>query len=415
MRKCWLAVLPLFWSCADNLPEAPQDSARLVALDFPDVIVMDWPDPLEFRVQAELPEDGDWSVVLRVSGPGLPDVNYLLLDDGDQQTLAQPGPGQADHSGDNVPGDGWFTTRLGANFSAATGSYTFRAQLLEAGAERDFRQVTRERVLNRAPEILAVTAPDTLPSGASFTLNLSAADPDGPEDLLQASLIQSGGVLRSWSFVRQDDSLFTLSVGPELAAGRQGMDTLHVELLDRVGNSAQQELVVELENGPPSLTDESLAVYQVLEDLSLVEIAFSDTLHLYSPGTDPTQVHNYLFVIDASDPQSLADLTGVTWEIDPVDGSPNLPEHAMEDPTESGRFQGQFQLAGVADGTYNDNHYTFILRAFDAFHEPVQVERWIFIHNPGDGAPPPPPGRFLDRLKPGRAGSTTILGWEDAQ
>ncbi len=387
MRKSWLAVLPLFWSCADNLPEAPLDSARLVALDFPDLIVMDWPDPLEFRVQAELPEDGDWSVVLRVSGPGMAAVDYLLLDDGDQQTLAQPGPGQADHSGDNVPGDGWFTTRLDANFSATTGSYTFRAQLLEQGAERDFREVTRERVLNRAPEIGAVLAPDTLASGVSFTLSLRASDPDGPEDLAQASLIQSGGVMRSWSFTRQEDSLFTLSVGPELAAGRQGADTLRVELLDRVGNSAQQDLVVELENGPPLVAGENLQFFQWLGDQGYQAIDTGDTIHLYAPSHSPADTNSYRLDVPVSDPQTAADLTQVTWTItNLVTGQATVRD--MEDSDADGVYRGYFWLNGI---TYNYHYYRLDLQAFDAFHESVREERIIQIHNAGESPGQPDP------------------------
>lgn len=415
MRRWWLAVLPLFWSCADNLPETPVETARLEALDYPDLLVAGWPEPLDFRVQAATPGEGEWSVVLRVEGPGLDGPqDYLLLDDGDYLELAEPGPGQASHSGDNVPGDGWFSLRLSADFSTGLGDFSLRALLLKDGVEVDAWQESRERLENRLPLLLSWEAPGSLASGADFTASLVGSDPDGAVDLASASLRQRGGVMRSWPFQRQNDSLFTVTVGPELAAGRQGPDTLTVELLDRVGHSVSQNLVVELENGPPSLAEESLVVYQILEDMSLVEIPFADTLHLYSPGTDPTQVHNYLFVIDASDPQSLADLSAVTWEIDPLDGSPDLPEHAMEDPTTSGRFQGQFQLAGVADGSYNDNHYRFILRAFDAFHDPALVERRIFIHNPGDAAPPSPPGRILGGPRPGRTHSAPVLGREDA-
>jgi len=316
MRRWWLAALPLFWSCADNLAEHDAVMPALADVDVPQLVVAGWHEALVIRAKAQLPdESGDgWTVGLRVAGPGLDaPLDYLLLDDGDHLVLSDPGPGQEAHSGDNVPGDGWHTMRLSADFSAGLGDFTFRLRLLENGQERDFRQVVRARVENRAPAILAVEAPAVLPSGGSFTATLTAADPDGQEDLVMPQLRQSGGVMRSWGFVPTGDSTWTVTAGPELAAARQGPDTLHVVVVDRVGHETTHPLVVELLNGAPSLDEDGLEhwIWNFGEG-RWDPVALLDTLFFQLPAAD---TNLFQISLPVRDPQTLADVAGAEWSI----------------------------------------------------------------------------------------------------
>lgn len=393
MRKWLLAALPLFWSCADNLPDPATVTPELQAIDFPDVLVADWPHALDFRVKAVLQETGAWSVTLQVTGPGASGAvrDYLLLDDGDYLALDAPGPGQETHSGDNVAGDGWFTARIMPDFAAGPGTYTLRARLLEGAVEEDFRQVTRDCVSNRAPVILFVSAPDTLPSGGSFFVTLRAADPDGQEDLNTPQLRQSGGLMRSWLFVAAGDSTWTLTVGPELAAGRQGPDTLQVVVPDRVGHETDQLLPVVLENGPPTLAGEDLQFSQWMGELGFQPIDTGDTIHLFAPSLDPADTNFYRMTIPAFDPQTLADLADVTWEITPIADPPHA-QVSMFDPLGAGTYEAYISLNGVH---YTNTLYFVRFRAYDAFQQSGAEERIIRIHNVNES---PPPGGWPGRL-----------------
>ncbi|MDP2362022.1 MAG: hypothetical protein Q8O14_14940 [bacterium] len=381
MRKRWLAILPLFWSCADNLPDPTVVDPALSAIHLPEVIVAGWPEALEFRAKASLPATGEWRVELRVSGPELPTpLDYLLLDDGDYLVLTDPGPGQEAQSGDNVAGDGWFTTRLAADFATGLGSFTFRFRLVGNGVERDFRQVTRERLVNRAPEVFAVEAPALLPSGGHFTATARAADPDGAEDLATVQLRQTGGGMRSWAFTPGGDSLWTVTVGPELAAGRQGPDTLRVTATDRVGHEAERSLVVDLENGPPALAGADLQFYLRLGNGGYQPLDTGDTIHLFVPSTDPADSNIYLMTIPAFDPQTLADIREVTWEITAMDNPAQTLTQSMSDPTGDGIYQAGITLAG-RPVPYQYTMYFLRFLAYDQFHVSPLEERFIRIHN----------------------------------
>lgn len=394
MRKRWLAALPLLVSCADNLPDATVGEARLAGFVLPDLIVAGWPEALEVRVQAETPGEGVWTVGLRVSGPGLDaPVDYLLRDDGDYGVLADPGPGQEPASGDNVAGDGWFTTRLSADFVTGLGDYTLRARLLRDGEELDAWAETRTRRENLAPAILALDGPASLASGGTFTLHLRAADPDGMEDLQGASLVQDGGVMRSWSFTRTGDSLFTVVVGPELAAGRQGPDTLAVTLLDRAGQAASQEWVVDLENGPPTLDLDGFQLWRWQEEgQTWLPESAPDTLTLQLPAAGSAY---FQLSLSVADPQTAADIQQVEWSIArstvPFD---QLVWYAMVDsgPGEDGvdwvegdgRYSGAFQLPW--DAPVAERHLR--IRGLDRVGQQAPLADWVLLVAPAAGGAP---------------------------
>ena len=382
MRKWLLAALPLFWSCADNLLDPVTVTPELQAIDFPVVLVAGWPHALDFRVKAVLPETGAWSVTLRVTGPGASGAvrDYLLLDDGDYLALDAPGPGQGTHSGDNVAGDDWYTALIAPDFADGPGTYTLRARLMSGVTEEDFRQVTRDCVTNRAPEILSVAAPVSLPSGGSFVVTLRAADPDGQVDLNTPQLRQSGGVMRSWLFAAAGDSAWTVTVGPELAAGRQGPDTLQVVAPDRVGHETSASLVVELENGAPALDRNGFELWIWDAGLSTwLPHALADTIRLNVPAID---ADFFELSIPISDPQTAADLDITEWSIArPETGMDQLIWYPLDDlgPGASdndwiaadGRYSGGFQLPpGFTD------FRVLRLRAIDRVAQEAVMQVW---------------------------------------
>jgi hypothetical protein len=394
MRKRWLAALPLLVSCADNLPDAVVGEARLEDFVLPDLIVAGWPEALEVRVQADTPGEGPWSVELRVSGPGLDTpVDFLLRDDGDYGVLTDPGPGQEPASGDNVAGDGWFTTRLSADFVSGLGDFTLRARLLRDGEEVDAWAETRTRRENLAPAILDLDGPATLASGGTFTLHLRAADPDGSEDLQGASLVQNGGVMRSWSFTRTGDSLFTVVVGPELAAGRQGPDTLAVTLQDRAGQSVAQDWVVELENGPPLLDVDAFQLWRWQDEgQTWLPEATSDTLTLLLPAAGSAY---FQLSLPVADPQTAADIQRVEWSIarttvpfnqlvwySMVDTGPG--EDGVDWVEGDGRYSSAFQLPW--DAPVAERHLR--IRVVDRVGQEAPLADWVLLVAPAAGGAP---------------------------
>lgn len=403
MRLWLLAALPLFWSCADNLPDSQSQTPELVRVETPAQFVEGWATTLEIRALAQTPEEGDWALVMQVEANGFQE-DYLLRDDGNHGALGEPAPGQETLSGDNVAGDGWFTTRLSADFSPVLGAHTLRFSLRRDGVEVDFRQVTRDRVENRAPEIIEVVAPDLLPSGGSFSASLRVYDPNGREDLLPAQLRQSGGVMRSWTFTQDGDSLWSVTVGPELAAGRQGLDTLEVVALDRVGHESVRQVVVDLENTPPVLDTAAfgLWIWDSVQE-GFIPVTPVDTLRLQMPASDAAFFHLALPIADA---QTAADLAWAQWSIarvtTPLDQvvwyeMDDLgPDHEAGDwVADDGVWSGAFQLpwdSPIADRVLR-------IRALDQVGQPSTMAEWPVRQLP---AAVPPRGGAMSDITPGR-------------
>jgi hypothetical protein len=159
------------------------------------------------------------------------------------------------------------------------------------------------------------------------------------------------------------------------------------------------------------LDETALAAWQILEDDSFVPLDFGDTLHLYVPGTDPLVFNLYQFAIAAADPQTLLDLSAVTWEIDPIGGNPSEPQTEMTESSVPGVYTANIRLNGHPTG-YVNTIYNLRLRAFDAFHEPALVARMIRIHNPGDAAPPGPRGRVAATGAGQLRGPVYVIGQE---
>ncbi|MCA9785788.1 MAG: hypothetical protein KC488_04475, partial [Candidatus Cloacimonetes bacterium] len=122
-RWPWLLAMPFLLSCADNRFEE-DEVILLTGLELPEQVVVGRTAPYEIKALVQLPAAED--ILLRVNvelqGPGFEAV-YELADDGGAFTLADTGPGQLSHSGDNVPGDGVYTLSLDAAFHDSVGVY----------------------------------------------------------------------------------------------------------------------------------------------------------------------------------------------------------------------------------------------------------------------------------------------------
>lgn len=397
MKNWTPALLPLLLlSCADNELQPPGPTTpSLQSAAVPARVVAGWSTPLELRVEADLPEgeEGLYTVLVDVQGPGLPEsVVWTLADDGSAGVLVEPGPGQLERSGDNVPGDGAFTARFDADFSAETGDFTLGFRLMRGAEQQDSRSAAFARALNAAPTLIELAAPDTLASGATLLMEVIATDPDGAEDLVGVQLETTGGAMRSWSFEPAADDHWTLSVGPEIAAGQQGPTGFAVVAVDRAGQSATQDLSIVLENEPPVLDEEALQFYLQLEDESLQPIETGDTIHLYVPSFSPADVNVYGMFLPIADPQTSADIQVASWRITAIDDPLVTTSRAMTDDDGDGVYVGGISLNGDPDG-YDHHVYFLLFEAEDAFATSTH-QRFIRIHDFGDVAPAPPGDRL---------------------
>lgn len=411
MKKWTPALVPLLLlSCADNELQPPGSvTPSLQIIAAPARVVAGWPTPLELRVEAELPdaEAGRFAVQVLVDGPGLDAPRlWTLADDGSAADLASPGDGQLARSGDNVPGDGVFTARFDSGFSAELGDFALSVRLLDGGALVDSRATDFERVVDAVPTLSELAAPDTLASGATLQLNVVAVDPDGAADLVGVQLETTGGVMRSWSFAPAADDHWTLSVGPEIAAGLQGPTGFAVVAVDQAGQSASLDLSIVLENEPPVLDGEALQFF-VLGIDGFETIPTEDTIHLYVPSLSPADSNYYRMDIPISDPQTNVDLSGASWTITAVDNPAQTVTWDMSDEDGDGVYTGFISLAGRPT-PYTFHVYTAEFVAEDAFGS-ASHQRFIELHDfvagaPGPGGPSSAAGAHLPPSRPAAGG-----------
>jgi len=394
------ALLPLLLlSCADNELQPPGSvTPQLLAVEAPARVVAGFGQPYELRATAELPDaaPGRFAVLAAVSGPGLADpLTWRLADDGSAAPLADPGAGQLALSGDNVPGDGVFTAAIAADFAGELGDFQLALRLLDGGSPVDSGQASIARVANSPPALSRLAAPDTLASGATLELSAVAVDPDGADDLVGVQLETVGGAVRSWSLQPANDSLWTLSAGPVLAAGFAGATPFRLVASDRAGQTAELPLEIVLENAPPVLDAAGFALW--IYDFgteSWLPHAVGDTLRLDVPAAD---LAIYNLSLPVADEQTAVDVAAVEWAIERA-GTPDgeFDWNAMDDfgPELSefdfvagdGVWSGGFQLpAGI---THPD--WVLRIRAFDLTGQPALPVEWPLRLTAPAGAPGTP-------------------------
>jgi len=400
MRKLSLASLPLMLlSCAINTFTPIPIQPVIDALDLPERIADNWPEPYEARVKALLPEprDAEYEVRVSVAGPGLTNaITWILLDDGDAYLIAQPGTGQLEHSGDNVPGDGTFTALLTPDFSVEFGEFAAEVVLLEGGVEVDRRTTLFQRVHNEAPVILALEAPDSLASGDSLQVEALLGDPDGAADLARAWIHAADAPALTWTLEAVDDSLWRVLAGPEVAVGRAGAHDFRLVAEDLVGQQVSEDFSLHLENEAPDLLPEQLQFWREAGD-DWEPIAAADTIFLQIPAAG--LVDSLRITVGAEDPQTLADIDRVIWQIVPEDSTDiefftmadEGPGGLEEDDTAGdGVFSSdKFPLAGQE---YTFYRYDLRILAFDRLVQAADpLERKVILV-PHDASPPGSPG-----------------------
>jgi hypothetical protein len=415
MKNWTPALLLLLLSCADNEFQAPGPvRPQLLAVEAPLRVVAGWPTSLELRAVAELPEaaPGRFGVEAEVNGPGLAaPLIWRLADDGSAAPLDEAGVGQLTHSGDNVPGDGVFTARFAAGFSEGLGDFALTLRLLDGGTVVDSGTATFARVINSPPLLSSPLVPDTLASGAILELSVAATDPDGGEDLVGVQLETATGTLRSWSLQPANDSLWTLSAGPEIAAGQQGATPFRLVATDQAGERGEWPLEIVLENEAPHLDRGGFELF--LFDFgseTWLPQETGDTLRLPVPAED---LFIFNLMLPVTDPQTGADIALVEWAIERA-GTPDEdfdwvemddlgPEiSAFDRVAGDGIWSGGFQLpAGI---THPD--WVLRIRARDRVGQWAELQEWPML------LLAPAPGSATGRGDaPGPGGSLRPCSW----
>lgn len=392
-RQSLLPLVLLALSCADNALEPVIQEPEILRVDAPEQLVAGWPVPYTMEAECQLPESEvfEYTVQLTISGPGLDgDARYLLHDDGSAFAVTEPGPGQLATSGDNVPGDGVFTVSIMADFSDSLGSFELQFDLLRDGQSLDRWQRTATRLNNQAPQILGLELPDTLASGDTLQGSARVVDPNGSDDVIDVQLrVGTGGVMRSWPFTMQDDTLWSALVGPELAVGRRGETTLTVVATDRAGASIEAEHSIVLENERPLIEAGALDMwYRLDSETEYTRLVFTDVIDMHVPSASPEDSTFYQMRLPISDPQGALDLVTTQWEIQAQTNPEVVLTVDMTDENEDGVYLGNFSLVGRPT-PYTNTDYDLRFYAADAFGLTTSEDYHLRIHNleAGNGLP----------------------------
>ncbi len=216
--------------------------------------------------------------------------------------------------GDVVAGDGVFSNRFTAKQfqnPPQTGNLTLTFYALDKNGNAA-RSQEREIIfaVNAAPQITAVSLPDSFPSGSNEVIfTATVGDSDGIEDVAvvryesrragEQSFLAEGVLFNDGDFTLHGDlfdgdSVFSVRPGPQFAAGKKGSYELRFTVEDLFGESSTQ-----------------LALTSILvENLPgrIIATAVPDTMH--RPSTANT-FNRRLLTATVSDPQTLADVDSV--------------------------------------------------------------------------------------------------------
>jgi hypothetical protein len=402
MKKLILLPLLLFGACADNEFEPTPTIAQILSLSTPAHIVAQWPDSILIQAETLLPTPytpGDYALVMQVEGPGLENaIQWQLFDDGDFYEIVLEAPGQLLHSGDNVPGDGVFSALITSDFTEGLGEFSLRADLYEGSQLLSQSFASLSRVVNSAPAIHTIQAPDSLQAAQGLDLSIILSDPDGSEDLAIVRL-ENHLSAREWDLTLSQDSTWALSLDASFAAGLLGTTRFYLHVEDRFAATALDSFDVDIENTPPQL-DASAFQFWIfdLDDEVWNSFPVADTLRLLVPDVGSTNYYN--MALPVFDARGQADLAQVEWGIAPASVAPeNVTYYPMDDlgPVQSafdfiandGVWSGGFQLPG---GDF-DLHWSLHLRARDHVHQWAEAILWpMTLESQGTFSPRPPHG-----------------------
>ena len=338
MKNMWLLLLGIIalvtWRCEEVVEpgDTPPDFA---------IALVEAPRAISARGAGDAPL---YAVSFRVTHPeGLAAISEVRADfsAGGSTVFSLPlfdtGGLDPDHR-DVVAGDGIFSnTFAGDSTVIPIGDVDLSGVVVDAGGDsRSAAAQTLTVLNNKAPRIVALSAPDTLYSGsAPLTLTLTVQDSNGVEDISTATLylrrngqeiINRPMTLESSS--GNDTAVFGLSIDSSFAAGRSGDYTLAFEAKDASQTSSGfSERNITLENTAPRLFASNLP-----DSLMLPPTGFFDTLQVK---------------ISAADPQSLADLDAVSFAVYLEGGTPGASIEMFD----NGNFDDHGDLT-AGDGRY---------------------------------------------------------------
>lgn len=263
-------------------------------------------------------------------------LNLPLYDDG-----AEEHP----DDGDVIARDGVFSNRfvpVAASFPQ--GSVSLQVDVTDDAGERyESAPLTVTVFPNTPPQLLAISAPDTLFAGNPPVLFAGEAqDADSLVDLstVRMRLKRGNAVINTFSLSLQealdfDRGRFGRLFDSSFAAGRDSLYTLEfqaIDLSDDVSNTLSQTIF--LENLPPTIANS----------------AVRDSINLPPAGSiDTLQVK-----LSANDSQGLSDLATVNFTLTLIGGNTNGPFAMFDDGSGGGVDNG--------DTVPNDGRYSLILQ-----------------------------------------------------
>ena len=263
-------------------------------------------------------------------------LNLPLYDDG-----AEEHP----DDGDVIARDGIFSNRfvpVAASFPQ--GNILLRVDVTDDAAVRyELAPLPITVFPNTPPQLLAISAPDTLYAGNLPVLFAGEAqDADSLVDLstVQMRLKRGNAVITSFNLPLEealdfDRGRFGRLFDSSFAAGRDSLYTVEfqaVDLSDDVSNTLSQSIF--LENRPPTIANPG-----VRDSISLPPAGSIDTLHVK---------------LSANDSQGLGDLATVNFTLTLIGGNTNGPFGMFDDGSGGGVDNG--------DTVPNDGRYSLILQ-----------------------------------------------------
>lgn len=283
-------------SCSEDSSTgpAPNSAPEIKAIRMPDFIELN----KAYKIEAQVADP-----------QGVRDVRYVLLEvltSPNSQavvtdTLRDDGGYLDPNDADAIAGDGTFTNMITVPATITQGELRFVFQAVDQAGHTSQpleKKITTE--LNSPPQILAITGPESLPSGfASALFQVTVADSNGSADISavtmwvwsknldQTPLFDDG----SHGDPVAGDQVYSLRVDSSFAARKQGLTELKFAAVDRYNSSSPTVVkAVAIENKKPALFN----------------LSVPDSIQRPTSGKNA-----FIMQVSVSDPQSLGDIAYV--------------------------------------------------------------------------------------------------------
>lgn len=279
-------------------------------------------------------------------------------------TLRDDGGYLDPENGDVVAGDGIFTSQILIESSGTSGGllrFVVIAYDNSGHYSKPFeKQITSE--VNFAPKIITVTGPNYLPAGfKTETFQVSVSDSNGAADITMVSLWVAGRGLDEIELFDDGshgdhvagDQIYTRTVDSSFSARKKGVTEVKFGAKDRFNATSQPfTWQVNIENTAPHIFN----------------LIIPDSLKLPASGDN-----SFYLKVNASDPQSLADIKIVGLVTQKPDGSyssganPDNPLPLVDNGTSGDDIpnDGIYSLKAYISYQNDRGTYTFIFQAED--------------------------------------------------